>query len=88
LRQILERFVPTALVDRPKMGFSVPIGEWLRGPLRSWAEDLLFARPVSDEFLNNQMIGNIWRDHQSGRWNYEEHLWRVLMFRAWQMRHE
>jgi asparagine synthase (glutamine-hydrolysing) len=88
LRQILERFVPTALIDRPKMGFSVPIGEWLRGPLRSWAEDLLFARPASDEFLNNQMIRNIWRDHQSGRWNYEEHLWRVLMFRAWQMRHE
>jgi asparagine synthase (glutamine-hydrolysing) len=87
LRQILESFVPSALVDRPKMGFSVPIGEWLRGPLRSWAEDLLFSRS-SDALLNDRMISNIWRDHQSGKWNYEEHLWRVLMFRAWQMRYE
>jgi asparagine synthase (glutamine-hydrolysing) len=87
LRQILESFVPSALVDRPKMGFSVPIGEWLRGPLRSWAEDLLFSRR-SDALLNDRMISNIWRDHQSGKWNYEEHLWRVLMFRAWQMRYE
>jgi asparagine synthase (glutamine-hydrolysing) len=87
LRQILESFVPPALVDRPKMGFSVPIGEWLRGPLRSWAEDLLFSCR-SDALLNDRMIGNIWRDHQSGKWNYEEHLWRVLMFRAWQMRYE
>lgn len=88
LRQILESFVPNALVDRPKMGFSVPIGEWLRGPLRSWAEDLLFSHSSGDEFLNDRMIRNIWRDHQSGKWNYEEHLWRVLMFRAWQMRYE
>jgi asparagine synthase (glutamine-hydrolysing) len=87
LRQILESFVPSALVDRPKMGFSVPIGEWLRGPLRSWAEDLLFSRS-SDALLNDRMISNIWRDHQSEKWNYEEHLWRVLMFRAWQMRYE
>lgn len=88
LRQVLEAFVPTALVDRPKMGFSVPIGEWLRGPLRTWAEDLLFSRNASDEFLNDRVIRSIWRDHQSGHWNYEEHLWRVLMFRMWQLRYE
>ncbi|MCB5173897.1 asparagine synthase (glutamine-hydrolyzing) [Microvirga lenta] len=88
LRRILEGHVPTELTDRPKMGFSVPIGEWLKGPLRSWAGDLLFAKQHKDEFLNTRMVENIWRDHQAGRWNYEDHLWRVLMFRAWQTRYE
>lgn len=87
LRQILDTFVPSTLINRPKMGFSVPIGDWIRGPLRSWAEDLLFSQSGGDEFLNERVIRNIWRDHQSGKWNYEEHLWRVLMFRAWQIRY-
>lgn len=88
LRQILEAHVPSRLIDRPKMGFSVPIGEWLRGALRPWAEDLLFSRAHQDDFLNMEIVSRIWRDHLSGKWNYEEHLWRVLMFRAWQMRYE
>jgi asparagine synthase (glutamine-hydrolysing) len=88
LRKILEGYVPASLFERPKMGFSVPIGEWLRGPLRTWAEDLLFSPERRDDFLNAQMVRNIWYAHLSGKWNYEEHLWRVLMFRAWQARYE
>lgn len=87
LRQILDSYVPSSLIDRPKMGFSVPIGEWLRGPLRSWAQDVLFATRYNDDFLNSSVIANVWRDHQSGRWDYSEHLWRVLMFRGWQIHH-
>ena len=88
LRQVVKSYVPPSLIDRPKMGFSVPIGQWLRGPLRTWAEDLLFARTCQDEIFNLPMIRTLWRDHQSGRWNYADHIWRLLMFRAWQARYE
>ena len=86
LRQVLESYVPSSLVDRPKMGFSVPIEEWLRGPLRKWAEALLFETRHDNPFDQN-VIQTLWRDHQSCRWNYADHLWRLLMFRSWQMRH-
>jgi len=88
LRQILEAHVPASLFDRPKMGFSVPIGDWLRGALRPWAEDLLFSHNHQDDFLNMEVVRKMWRDHLSGKWNYEEHLWRVLMLRSWQERYE
>ncbi|QRM27258.1 asparagine synthase (glutamine-hydrolyzing) [Microvirga sp. VF16] len=88
LRQILREYVPSGLFDRPKMGFGVPIRDWLRGPLRSWAADLLLLGNSRDDILDKKLIERIWRDHQSGAWDYAEHLWRVLMFRAWQMRYE
>ena len=69
------------------MGFSVPIGEWLRSALRPWAEDLLFSNDLKDVLLNMEIVRRMWRDHLSLKWNYEDHLWRVLMFRAWQMRY-
>ncbi|EIM28948.1 asparagine synthase (glutamine-hydrolyzing) [Microvirga lotononidis] len=84
LRQILNSFVPNSIIDRPKMGFGVPIGTWLRGPLKSWAADLLFSSDVRDDFLNEKTIKRMWGDHQSGTWNYADHLWRVLMLRSWQ----
>jgi asparagine synthase (glutamine-hydrolysing) len=87
LRQILNAYVPHSLVDRPKMGFGVPIGDWLRGPLKAWAADLLFSRDLQDEILNEKIVERMWQDHQSGTWNYADHLWRVLMFRAWQARY-
>ncbi|WP_262030986.1 asparagine synthase (glutamine-hydrolyzing) [Microvirga sp. Mcv34] len=84
LRQILNSFVPNSIIDRPKMGFGVPVGTWLRGPLKAWASDLLFSRDVQDDFLNEKAIKRMWDDHQSGTWNYADHLWRVLMLRSWQ----
>jgi asparagine synthase (glutamine-hydrolysing) len=84
LRQILHRYVPSELTDRPKMGFSVPIDRWLRGELREWAEDLLDPRHLSqDGILNVNAVRDAWREHLSGRRNLQQQLWTVLMFQAW-----
>ncbi len=84
LRQLLYKHVPRKLVERPKMGFGIPVGEWLRGDLREWAEDLLSeARLKSDGFFDPLLVRNAWQDHVSGRRNYQYPLWDVLMFRAW-----
>jgi asparagine synthase (glutamine-hydrolysing) len=84
LRQVLYNFVEPELVDRPKMGFSVPIGDWLRGPLRSWAEELLFARMAeSDGFLKLEETRPEWELLQSGDNETALAFWAVLMFEAW-----
>jgi asparagine synthase (glutamine-hydrolysing) len=84
LRQVLDRYVPRHLVDRPKMGFGVPVGAWLRGPLRDWAEALLEpARINSEGILDGAMVSKHWREHLSGRRNWSYRLWAVLMFQAW-----
>jgi asparagine synthase (glutamine-hydrolysing) len=87
LRKILSAYVPPALFDRPKMGFGVPIRDWLRGPLRPWAADLLLLGNSQDNLLDKKVIERMWSDHQSGAWDYADHLWRVLMLRAWQIRY-
>jgi len=86
LRQVLHRYVPRKLVERPKMGFGIPIGEWLRGPLRDWAEDLLSARGLDDAGLHAEPIRTVWSQHLSGRHNQQTRLWPVLMFQAWRHR--
>ena len=84
LRRVLYRHVPREIVDRPKQGFGVPIDTWLRGPLRSWAEDLLDEGKLRRQgFFNPEPIVRKWREHLSGRRNWQHWLWNVLMFQAW-----
>jgi len=84
LRAVLEKYLPHALFERPKMGFGVPIDAWLRGELREWAEDLLAERRLSEDgFFNPMPIRKKWAEHISTRRNWHHQLWPILMFQAW-----
>ncbi len=84
VRRLLHRYVPPALVERPKAGFGVPIGHWLRGPLRPWAEDLLgVGRLEREGLLAPAVVRQMWEEHLSGRRDRQFELWDVLMFQAW-----
>lgn len=84
LRQVLYRHVPKALIERPKMGFVMPMDEWLRGPLRDWAEDMLDARAMEgDGLLDPAPVRALWAEHLAGRTAGQYRLWCVLMFQAW-----
>jgi asparagine synthase (glutamine-hydrolysing) len=87
LRSILKRYVPAELFERPKMGFSLPLRQWLRGPLRPWVEDLLDARTLRQQgVFSPALISQAWAQHRDGKSNQTHKLWGVLMFQAWQQK--
>lgn len=87
LRNILYRHVPREMVERPKTGFGIPIGDWLRGPLRGWADDLLSERRLrQDGLIDATRARTRWEEHCSGRRNWQHPLWTLLMFQAWRQR--
>jgi asparagine synthase (glutamine-hydrolysing) len=89
LRQLLYRYVPAALVERPKMGFAIPLAEWLRGPLRDWAEALLDERQLRESgLIKSGRVRALWKEHLDGRRNHQHLLWDILMLEAWRARWE
>ena len=89
MREVLNRHVPPALcLNAPKMGFGVPIDQWLRGPLKEWAQDLLTNAMLSKHnLLDNKVIQKRWQEHLSGAGNWQYHIWDVLVFQSWYEAH-
>ena len=84
LREVLYKHVPKRLIDRPKMGFAIPLGKWMVNPMREWAESLISERRLKEEgFLEHREISEIWKQQLSGRQNRTNELWNILMFQAW-----
>ncbi len=84
LRQLLYKYVPKELIERPKQGFAIPLGEWLRGPLRNWAEHLLDPASLSEQgYFRPEPLRQKWQEHLSGKYNREHSLWSILMFQVW-----
>ena len=84
LREILSEFVPACLIERPKSGFAIPIGSWMRNELRDWCEELL--EPIftgDDDNLNGLFIKKIWTEHLTGARNWQHKLWAILMYQCW-----
>ncbi|MGD8914592.1 MAG: asparagine synthase C-terminal domain-containing protein [Candidatus Thiodiazotropha sp.] len=84
LRKLLYRYVPSELIERPKMGFGIPLAEWLRGPLRDWCEALLDPGRLRNEgYFDHALVQRYWREHLSGSCNWAYYLWNVIAFQAW-----
>ncbi len=84
LRRVVERYVPPPLLDRPKMGFGIPFGEWIRGPLRGWADDLIASTQLEESgFYDTGWVRKRWHEHVDGRYDHRDLLWPILVFEAW-----
>jgi asparagine synthase (glutamine-hydrolysing) len=84
LRQLLHRYVPQSLVDRPKAGFKLPLCEWIRGPLRAWADELLEPELLADQgYFDVNIVSDAYQNHLSGKQERHYHLWNILMFQSW-----
>jgi len=84
LRKVLNKYVPPSIYERPKSGFAVPIGLWLKTSLKDWAEDLINIRRMKEEgFLNSDEVHKIWNEHLENKKNHESLLWNILMFQSW-----
>ena len=84
LRKILYQYVPRELIERPKQGFGIPLGDWLRGPLKDWAEDMLNQDKLENEgFFSPSIVRKTWREHLKGKRNWEHKIWNLLMFQSW-----
>lgn len=84
LRQVLYKYLPKEITERPKQGFSVPIEDWLRGPLKQWASELIDKnRLIKEGFFDAEMITQIWDDHLSGKRRFQSYLWNILVFQQW-----
>lgn len=85
LRQVLARYVPPSLTDRPKAGFGLPIAAWMRGPLRGWIDDMLSTDSLAHGLFDTPQLQRLWRQHRAGRHNHTRLLWNALMFQEWYM---
>jgi asparagine synthase (glutamine-hydrolysing) len=84
LKKLLNRYVPAELTERPKKGFGIPLADWLRGPLRGWAEALLVReRLASESLFDPTAVRRVWQQHLTGWRNHAQLLWSILMFQAW-----
>lgn len=84
LRSVLHRYVPKELIERPKMGFGIPLAKWLRNDLKDWAASLLAPQKIEQQgYLNSRVVSQYWQQHQSGKRNWQAALWTILMFQAW-----
>ena len=84
LKELLYRHVPKKLIERPKTGFDIPLGEWLRGPLKDWAEELLDEHRLKKEgYFDAGIVQNLWREHLTEQFDHNLVLWNILMFQAW-----
>ena len=87
LKKVLYRHIPKTMMDRPKMGFGIPIAQWLRGPLRPWAEDLLTEDALKrGDFFDRPAVRKMWEEHMSGKFDWEYYLWDVLCFQHWYLK--
>jgi asparagine synthase (glutamine-hydrolysing) len=84
LRKVLYRYVPKELIERPKMGFTIPLGQWLRGPLKDWAQDLIEPDYLKKSgYFRSDEVLQMWDEHLKRRTNWGHQLWNILMFQSW-----